>query len=158
VRDMEAPSIDCPVAVTVAAEAGQNHAGAVSLGTPATSDNCQVAGVTNDAPSQFPLGTNVVTWTVTDAAGNQNTCTQQVIVNAAPALPHSVAGLVRNPDGTCTVSFLGTPQVSYTVQVTSNLVDWVSIQTNSASEDGTWSYLDLEAANIPIRFYRAVRF
>ncbi|MFZ4680656.1 MAG: fibronectin type III domain-containing protein [Flavobacterium sp.] len=55
----------------------------VSLGTPATSDNCSVASVTNDAPSTFLMGNTTVTWTVTDANGNTNTATQIVVVQPA---------------------------------------------------------------------------
>src|SRR6185369_7671441 len=31
-------------------------------------------------PAQFPVGTNVVTWTATDGSGNTTTCQQRVIV------------------------------------------------------------------------------
>ena len=53
---------------------------AVALGTPAVGDDCLVVSVTNDAPAFFPIGTNVVTWTVRDEAGNTATCTQTVTV------------------------------------------------------------------------------
>ena len=53
----------------------------VSLGTPATGDNCGVASVTNNAPTTFPLGNTTVTWTVTDVSGNTNTAAQIVVVN-----------------------------------------------------------------------------
>jgi hypothetical protein len=39
-----------------------------------------VAAVTNDAPGTFPLGTNVVTWTVFDEAGNSSNSVQIVTV------------------------------------------------------------------------------
>jgi hypothetical protein len=52
----------------------------VILGTPVTGDNCSVASVSNDAPSAFPIGETVVTWTVTDASGNTETATQVVTV------------------------------------------------------------------------------
>lgn len=55
-------------------------ASSLFLGTPTTSDNCSGASVTNDAPSSYPLGTTVVTWTVTDASGNTATATQDVVV------------------------------------------------------------------------------
>src|SRR2546427_4405002 len=43
------------------------YASGVILGTPTASDNCEGSGVViNDAPSQFPIGTNTVVWTVTD--------------------------------------------------------------------------------------------
>jgi hypothetical protein len=98
-----------------------------------------------------------VTWTVTDVHGNQNTCVQQVIVAPAPALPHAITSLVNNGDGSVTVNFSGTSGVQYAVQVSTNLFDWVSVQTYTAAEGGAWSYTDPEAANCPARFYRAAR-
>jgi hypothetical protein len=52
----------------------------VVLGSVATGDDCSVASVTNDAPVVYPLGTNIVIWTVTDGSGNTATWTQWVIV------------------------------------------------------------------------------
>jgi hypothetical protein len=156
ITDNELPSISCPGAVNVTADTGQNYASSVNLGSPSTSDNCSVAGVTNDAPAQFPVGTNMVTWKVTDDAGNQNSCVQQVIVAPAPDLPHQITAIVRNGDGTVRVDFLGTPSVSYAVQTSSNLVDWVSVQTNVAAGDGTWTYVDSDTG-AQMRFYRSAR-
>ena len=52
--------------------------------TPATADNCSVAGVSNNHPSTtYPLGTTVVTWTVTDGSGNTASCNQTVTVTDA---------------------------------------------------------------------------
>jgi sugar lactone lactonase YvrE len=52
----------------------------VSLGNATASDHIQVASVTNDAPSVFPLGDTVVTWTATDSSGNSVNATQTVTV------------------------------------------------------------------------------
>ena len=79
VLDTEPPTITCPPDVTVSANAG-NTATNVALGTPVTGDNCSVAWVTNNAPTVYPLGTNVVTWTVTDGSGNSVECPQTVTV------------------------------------------------------------------------------
>ncbi|MDA9001824.1 hypothetical protein N9H08_00020 [bacterium] len=54
--------------------------GSLALGSPTTADNCSVASVTNDAQSSYPVGTTVVTWTVTDGSGNTATATQNVVV------------------------------------------------------------------------------
>ncbi len=156
VSDTELPLITCPATVTVSADPGQSYASAVALGTPATSDNCGVAGVTNNAPPQFALGTNLVTWTVLDVHGNLNTCVQQVIVNPAPRLPHSITALVNNGNGTFTIYFAGTSNVQYIVEVSSNLFDWVSVSTNTAGAGGLWSFTDQATAGAPVRFYRSV--
>ncbi len=80
VTDNQAPSITCPADVSVNTDPGQCFATGVNLGAPITSDNCGVASVANNAPAQFPVGTTVVTWTVTDVNGLTTTCEQRVIV------------------------------------------------------------------------------
>ena len=44
-------------------------------------ENCSIIDVSNNAPNPFPIGTTLVTWTLTDAGGNQTTCLQSVTVN-----------------------------------------------------------------------------
>ena len=51
------------------------------LGNPIATDNCTVASIVNDAPLDFPVGTTIVTYTVTDAAGNTATATQTISVS-----------------------------------------------------------------------------
>jgi hypothetical protein len=79
VRDLTAPTITCPADVTVSANAGITATN-VALGSPVTGDNCSVASVVNDASAVYQLGTNVVTWTVTDGSGNTAACVQSVTV------------------------------------------------------------------------------
>jgi len=54
--------------------------------------------VTNDAPSFFPLGMTIVTWTATDASGNSSTATTSVaaIYNFGGFLPPLVINGVGN--------------------------------------------------------------
>jgi gliding motility-associated-like protein len=81
VVDSEAPAITCPADITGAVpDAGKCFATGIALGTPVTTDNCGVATVTNNAPAQYPIGTTVVTWTVTDNSGLSATCNQNVTV------------------------------------------------------------------------------
>jgi len=82
VKDHELPTITAPAVVSVNADAGKCYATGVGLGVPlATNDNCGVASVTNDAPSQFPVGNTTVTWTVIDTSGNLASAPQTVTVN-----------------------------------------------------------------------------
>jgi len=53
-----------------------------------TYDNCGIFSLTNSfnglttlAGTQLPLGLNTITWTITDLAGNDSTCTFDVLVN-----------------------------------------------------------------------------
>lgn len=52
----------------------------LALGTPVTTDNCAVAGVSNNAPAIFQVGTNFVLRTATDGSGSSSSCTQRVAV------------------------------------------------------------------------------
>ena len=56
----------------------------VTLGTPIIDFQQVLAdgvvAVTNDAPSIFPVGETIVTWTITDIEGNRTTCTQTVTI------------------------------------------------------------------------------
>lgn len=80
VLDTEKPSITAPGLISVVNTPGLCTA-VVSLGVPVTADNCGVASVSNNAPAVFPVGTTIVTWTVTDIHGNVNdTATQSVTV------------------------------------------------------------------------------
>ena len=80
VVDAEPPTVTAPANVIVSIIAGKNYATDVALGSPVTADNCGVASVTNNAPTQFPVGTNTVTWTVTDTSGNTASAVQTVTV------------------------------------------------------------------------------
>src|SRR5207244_2055650 len=75
-----------------------------------------VATVTNNAPSVYALGTNIVTWTVTDGSGNTNSCTQRVIVrdttNPTIFCPPEVSVPADPNSSVATNVPLGTPIVS----------------------------------------------
>jgi uncharacterized repeat protein (TIGR01451 family) len=81
VVDNQPPAISCPANVSVSTARGASTVTNVALGTPIVSDNCAVVSVTNNAPSEFPAGTNIVTWTVMDSAGLNNSCQQRVVVH-----------------------------------------------------------------------------
>jgi hypothetical protein len=93
VDDVTPPSITCPAPVTTTNNWGQCYATGVVLGAPVTGDNCAVASVVNDAPTQFPVGNTTVTWTVTDLSGLTNFCTQVVtVLDVQP--PSATAGSI----------------------------------------------------------------
>ena len=82
-----APTISCPADVTVTAATGEDFASATP-GSPTTnpSTDVSVSGVRSDSEeltAPYPVGTTIITWTVTDSVGLTGSCTQRVIVNAA---------------------------------------------------------------------------
>jgi sugar lactone lactonase YvrE len=76
--DTTAPSIVAPDNLTIEAVSADNNT--VDLGNAIAADEVEVASITNDAPSVFPLGETLVTWTATDSSGNSINATQTVTV------------------------------------------------------------------------------
>ena len=85
VRDTIPPELDPPA--DVVAEASSPDGTPVDIGTPNATDAVGVASVASDAPALFPLGTTTVTWTATDAAGNEAAASHSVSVLACGRLP-----------------------------------------------------------------------
>ena len=113
VLDVQPPTIVCPVAITVPANIGTCNAVGVVLAIPVTADNCSVSTVINNAPISYPLGTTIVTWTVTDGSGNTSSCTQLVTVTDTqlPTIVCPANITVSSNAGTCIATgvALGTP-------------------------------------------------
>ncbi|MBI3253906.1 MAG: HYR domain-containing protein, partial [Nitrosopumilales archaeon] len=78
VIDTTPPVLTQPSSLQV--EATSESETQVSLGNATASDHIQVDSITNNAPSVFPLGDTIVTWTATDSSGNSVTATQTVTV------------------------------------------------------------------------------
>ena len=78
VVDTTAPALYAPTSITV--EASNQFENIVEFGTATATDAVGVTSISNDAPSVFPLGLTSVTWTASDAAGNEYSAVQQVIV------------------------------------------------------------------------------
>ncbi len=127
VTDNQKPVITAPANVVVNADNGSCLATNVALGLPVTSDNCGVAGVTNNAPSSYAVGVTNIIWIVTDINGNSSTATQTVTVadNQPPVLT-APANQVYSSAGTYTMPALivndncGIASVSYTVSGTTS--------------------------------------
>lgn len=115
VIDTENPAITTPANVTVFANVGQAYATGVNLGAASATDNVG-ATITNNAPTQFIIGTTTVTWTATDAAGNSATATQIVTVidNQAPQIsaPATVTVNTNAGQAYATGVSLGSPSVT----------------------------------------------
>jgi gliding motility-associated-like protein len=106
VVDQVAPEATAPADVTVNINNFCAATG-VNLGTPEATDNCTIASIANDAPASFPIGTTVVTWTITDATGNFTTVTQNVTVvdTEAPVVVLQSAAVQLDANGLGVLSF-----------------------------------------------------
>ena len=103
VNDTEAPMAMCPAPITVSNDSGLCSAVVTFTGT--ANDNCGVASEVYSpaSGSSFAVGTTTVTYTVTDSAGNSDSCTFDVTVddNEAPMAMCPAPITVSNDSGQC---------------------------------------------------------
>lgn len=127
ISDEQAPTITCPNDIAVDADPGICSA-VVTFDAPAITDNCdatvnpvQTAGLASG--SAFPVGTNIVTFTATDVAGNQSTCTFQIVVSdpVAPEITCPGDMVVDAASGDCSTI------VTYTYPVATDNCSGVTI-------------------------------
>jgi hypothetical protein len=90
VKDTEPPTAICPSNITVTAN---GNCPAVVNFVVSGSDNCAFSNAVANPPSgsAFAVGTNLVTVTAMDVAGNTNTCTFKVTVLTGPPPALSIA-------------------------------------------------------------------
>jgi hypothetical protein len=126
---------DCPTDITVSNDAGDCSA-AVNWTVPTATDNSGSVTLTGnfDPGAVFPVGTTLVTYTATDAAGNQVTCSFNVTVtdSEAPAItcPANIntnvvfgeTGKVVNYDLPIASDNCGTPSLLLTAGLASGAV------------------------------------
>jgi gliding motility-associated-like protein len=143
VLDNTNPTITAPSAVTVNANSTCTATGVV-LGTPIASDNCTSIVTSNNAPTAFPLGQTIVTWTVTDLAGNIATAAQSVTVvdNQNPTI-FAPAAVNANTNNSCMALNvnLGTPLTSDNCSV-ATLVNNAPSAFNVGTTVVTWTVTD----------------
>ncbi|MEX1238478.1 MAG: T9SS type A sorting domain-containing protein [Cyclobacteriaceae bacterium] len=130
VNDTTAPLISAADLVVV------NDEGACSailaLSEPETSDNCGVETISNDqADDIFPVGETMVTWTVTDVHGNEQTTTQKITVTNNDPVINSVTA----SGSTVQINAPVTLTVSYTDNnIQSASIDWGDLSTPDVIE------------------------
>jgi hypothetical protein len=118
INETEPPMISCPPDVVASIDPGQSSRSNVTYSVTAT-DNCPGVSVTCVPPSgsTFPKGTNIVTCTATDSAGNTTTCNFSVIIqDSEAAVIQCPADILTSTDpGQCSKSNL-----TYVVMATDN--------------------------------------
>src|SRR5690554_4287114 len=106
VNDTEAPVIvDCPTDITQSNDAGSCDA-VVTWTAPTFTDNCTgtILTSTHEPGDVFPIGTTTVTYTATDAAGNIQTCSFDVVItdNEDPVFTACPSDIAQDVDaGSC---------------------------------------------------------
>lgn len=107
-------------------------------------------------PAGNALGAPYATFTYvandgeTDSA--PSTVTVNIVVPSAPQL--NTAGLLRSPAGVV-LNFSGSSNATYRLWASSNLLEWISLGVAQPTTNGWFQFLDADATNLPLRFYRA---
>ena len=68
-----------------------------------------------------------------------------------------MGGVQKLPDGKIQITATGLPNTTYTLQATDSLtppVQWVNIGTAGTDAQGKLQFIDPDAPNHPVRFYR----
>lgn len=111
ISDGDAPTLECPadIAVEIAADETEAY---VTVDPALASDACGEVTIENDvngsedASGDYPIGTTTVTWTATDEAGNQTSCTMEIVVtteNNGPEAADDELSLDEDESGTVDV-------------------------------------------------------
>jgi len=99
VKDTQPPAITCPANITATTGGPNVNSVVVNYPAPTTSDNCPgvTAQCTPPSGSSFNVGTNTVTCTATDAAGNTASCSFTITVfNTALTSPQTGDSIAWN--------------------------------------------------------------
>ena len=147
VIDNVLPTIVCPSNITANTSA-ESCGNVVSWTEPAVSDNCTISPTvttTHTSGSTFGLGSTTVTYTVTDAANNVNTCSfvVNVVDNVAPVIVSCpTTQTVYNTASSCTAAATWTPPTA-----TDNCTDASSITWTSNYNPGATFQLGTNTVN-----------
>lgn len=120
VNDTAKPAVKPPADISTRIDRSATTA-TVVVGTAAAADNCpdvSVAGARSDGvplSAAFPIGLTTVTWTATDASGNDSRANQQITVvgNKPPVIAAPMMLVVNTDPGVCMASVsVATPGVT----------------------------------------------
>ena len=134
----------------------------VEFGFAEASDQVEISTITNDAPTVFPLGETIVTWTATDSSGNSASATQTITVvdTTAPVIitPENVTSNATSKlNNIVELEQISVTDSISTVQITNNapsyyefgetIVTWTATDSsgNSASATQTITVVDTTA-------------
>ena len=125
---------------------------------------CSLGSISNGATATATIvvtagaaGTIVNTATVSTASTDLYLA-DSTAVNTTTVLPSPSSYLqATNIAGTLQLTLLGQAGQDYAIQVSTNLLNWTSISTNTASlSTSSFTYTD-STTNAPLRFYRVLR-
>lgn len=109
-----------------------------------------VVGTFAGLPEGAVLIHSNVTFTITYVGGDGNDV--QLIAHSAPS---QLTSLVTVTNGFKLLAGQGVKNQLYPIEASTNLVNWLPIGIGTASVSGAYSFLDTNADQFPMRFYRA---
>lgn len=112
------------------------------------------SGTMTFKPTRNVTGTTIITVTVKNGMKNNNTVQKTFVVTVLAASQATPATLTpaTHVAGQFALTIAGSSGMNYIVQASTNLVNWVSVQTNAAP----FTFTDTEAGQFNQRFYRSV--
>jgi large repetitive protein len=160
VVDTTLPTITVPVNMEFEATSMKNNL--VEFGFAEASDQVEISTITNDAPTVFPLGETIVTWTATDSSGNSASATQTITVvdTTAPVMfnpENIISNATSKLNNNVTLDQISVIDSISIVQITNNaplyyefgetIVTWTATDSsgNSASATQTITVVDTTA-------------
>lgn len=111
-------------------------------------------GLITYMPAAGFVGTDSFQYTVQNVAGCVAQGTVTVVVRPADGDAPSVLGPPQISGGIATIRFAGIPGLTYDIQASGDLVNWVTIGSATAGSNGLFQFEDQDAGTQPIRFYR----
>jgi hypothetical protein len=146
VIDNQAPVATVISPITIPALTGVCFLPTFLLDPPTTSDNCGIASVISNASAPIPVGTHVITWTVTDLNGNTTTVSQTVIIvdDQTPVIipPANVNATVNAANCSATGVSLGIPVFSDNCGIAS-VSNNALVSYPSGVTQVTWTAVDI---------------
>jgi uncharacterized repeat protein (TIGR01451 family) len=148
-----------PAGVTVASVSLSQGSNVVSSGTVTCELGTLNVGAVATAVIQVIAGTagNIVNTATVTTASTDLYLADSTVVNSTTVIPPPSSFLVAaNTAGEVQLTLRGQPGQNYGVQVSTNLISWKTIATNTASPNGNFTFIATET-NAPAQFYRAIR-
>jgi hypothetical protein len=94
-------------------------------------------------------------YTVEDPLGAAASATVFLFLNS-DATPSNRVAVQQLPDGGIRMIFAGISGRTYRIEASEDLNDWTVLGTGVAGSNGLFTFVDVDAQNHPLRFYRTV--
>ena len=168
VIDTTPPSM--PPVSDITLEASFTSENIVSLIPPAAEDSISKVTISNDAPSFFPLGETIITWTATDAAGNSATSNQKItIIDTTPPeliIPENVIIDATDLETLVSIGNANSTDLTDSAPTITNdapqifplgqtLVTWTAIDSFGNTVSATQT-IEVQACGKPVSYYNMI--